>query len=146
MRSEVGPHALSLIICSSIERTRPESPATYTGVTNLIVVNGQPSQRRGTLSPAPRLRIEARFGAGLARGTFRFALQVQPNSGEPRTLSSREVRLVDSRQEIRLAHTWELKRVPSGPIWFEALLDDVVVMRAPFTVEVVPPPSTELQA
>ncbi len=146
MQLETGPHALSLIICREIKRERPELPATYVGVTNLIQVTGQPGQRGGVLSPAPRLRVEARFAAGLARGTFRFSLRVQLESAGPRSLSSREVRLVDGRQEIRLAHGWELKRVPSGPIWFEALVDDVVVMRVPFMVEVVPPPVSEPQA
>jgi len=146
MDQDAGPHALSLIICSDIQRKRPEQPATYTGVTNMLQVTGQPGQRGGMLSPVPRLRVEARFAAGLARGTFRFSLRVELESAGPRSLSSREVRLIDGRQEVRLAHGWELKRLPTGPIWFEALIDDAVVMRVPFMVEVVPPPLAEPQA
>ena len=141
-----GPHALSLIICDTIERERPEAPATYTGVTNLLQAKGVPGQHGGAITPIPRLRVEARFAPGHARGVHRFALHVRIGETAPRALSVREIRLVDVRQEIRLTHTWELKRVPSGPIWFEAVIDDAVVMRVPFMVEIVPAPSTELQA
>ena len=141
-----GPHALTLIICTKIERERPELPGTYTGVTNLISARGRPDQRGGAISPVPRFQVEARFLAGLARGTYRFGLRVIVGANPPRMLSSRDIRLVDGRQEVRLVHGWELKRVPAGPIWFESLINDAVVMRVPFTVELVPPPSTELQA
>ncbi len=67
-------------------------------------------------------------------------------SNEPHVLSSQEVRLLDTRQEIRLSRSWGLKRVPSGTIWFEALVNETVTMRVPFMVEIVPPPSAELQA
>lgn len=146
MQDPAGPHALSLIICKTIERERPELPATYTGVTNLISARGRADQRGGLLSPAARFTVEARFAAGLARGPFQFGLRVLVGETAPHVLHSREVRLVDSRQEIRLVRAWELKRVPIGPIWFEALVDDAVVMRVPFMVEIVSPPSSRLQA
>lgn len=141
-----GPHALSLIICEKIERERPESPATYVGVTNLLQAKGVPGQHGGAITPTPRLHVEARFAPGHARGPHRFALRVRLGETAPQSLISREIRLVDARQEIRLARMWELKRVPSGPIWFEALIDDEVAMRVPFMVEVVPSPSADLQA
>ena len=146
MSQNDGPYALSLIICDAIERERPEAAATYIGVTNLLQAKGTPGQHGGAITPTPRLRVEVRFAPGQARGLHRFGLRVRVGETAPRSLSTREVRLIDVRQEIRLTHIWELKRVPSGPIWFEALIDDVVVMRVPFIVEVVPPPPTSPQA
>jgi hypothetical protein len=144
-RGDVGPHALSLIVCNKIERERPELPGTYLGVTNMAQVQGR-GRPGARLSPAPRLLVEARFAAGLARGSFRFGLRVTVGPGDPHLITEREIRLVDSRQEVRLARTWALNRVPAGPIWFESLLDDAVVMRVPFFVEIVAPPSDEVQA
>ena len=146
MRHEVGPHPLSIIICTGIERARPEVPGTYTGITNQIQVKGKRGPRGGKLEPAPRLLVEARFAAGLARGSFRFGLSLQIGDAVPQIISEREIRLVDGRQEVRLARTWELKRLPTGPIWFDALVDDKVVMSVPFTVEVAPLPPDTLQA
>jgi len=146
MQEQAGPHALTLIICKSIERERPERPGTYHGVTNLISVTGRPDQRAGLLQPAARFTVEARFAAGLARGTHRFGLQVLIGDNPPHVLQSREIRLVDGRQEVRLTRTWELKRAPAGTIWFESLIDDFIVMRVPFMVEFVAPPSGELNA
>ena len=141
-----GPHALSLIICHEDGAGTPRLPGTYAGVTNLISVRGRPDQRGGLLSPVGKFMVEARFSAGLARGSFRFGLRVLVGDAAPHMLHSREVRLVDGRREVRLARGWELKRVPTGPIWFEALIDDAVVMRVPFMAEIVPPPSEGLQA
>jgi hypothetical protein len=146
MAEEVGPHALSLIICNAIERERPEQPGTYKGVTNLIQVRGEPGKRGGKLSPTPKLLVEARFGAGLARGSFRFGLRLRIGQHDSHLIAEREARLVDGRQEVRLARTWSLNRLPTGPVWFEALIDDEVAMRVPFLVEVVPLPSGEVQA
>ena len=144
-REDVGPHALSLIICNAIERERPELPGTYKGVTNMAQVRGI-GKVGARLSPAPKLLVEARFAAGLARGSFRFGLRVTIGSADPHLITEREIRLVDSRQEVRLARTWALNRVPAGPIWFESLVNDAVVMRVPFFVELVAPPSDEVQA
>ncbi len=80
----------------------PELPGTYTGVTNLISVRGRPDQRGGLLSPVGKFMVEARFSAGLARGSFQFGLRVLVGDAAPHMLHSREVRLVDGRQEVRL--------------------------------------------
>lgn len=146
MEQDQGPYALSLIFCDRIERERPETAATYVGVTNLLQAKGKIGQYGGAITPTPRLHVEARFAPGHARGLYRFGLRVQIESTEPTSLLSREVRLVDSRQEVRLTRTWELKRVPSRPVWFEALINDEVAMRVPFLVELIAPPSEELQA
>lgn len=146
MCQDDGPYALTLIICNEIQRAEPSAPATYAGVTNLIQVKGVPGQHGGKLSPTPRLRVEARFAPGHARGLHRFGLRVRIGQADPHSLGSREVRLVDVRQEVRLSRVWELKRVPAGTIWFEALIDDTVAMRVPFLVEIIPPPSADLHA
>jgi len=146
MDANAGPHPLTLIICRSITRERADLPATYSGVVNMFPVVGQPGQVGGALNPTPSFQVEARFAAGLARGSFRFGLRVTIGSGEPTMLRSAEVRLLDGRQEVRLARTWQLKRVPDTPIWFESLVNDWVVMRVPFTIPIIPPPSDERQA